>query len=44
MKFWKILSQIINFIIPTWLFHFLQKYPWVPLLIVTMVYMINNLF
>ena len=41
MAIWKAISKVSNFLVPNWLFNGLKKYPWLPLIIVIILYVGN---
>lgn len=41
MNFWKTYNNIIGFLVPDWLFKWLKKHPFTPLLIILVLYIIN---
>lgn len=43
MSFWKTYKKIVDFLVPDWLFKWLKKYPYGPLIIVIALYIINLL-
>lgn len=43
ITFWYILWKTINFVVPNWLFNFLKKYPFIPLILVILFWIANSI-